>query len=245
MFTDLGKDWAAGPPSDYYRFVPTVYVAELDLHHYELNLYVNDNNIIDKPLIKEENGQLLLQPFSRPTQIFKALLTARGARLKSVTEIPSDTFRPESTTVPFSFEMPDISLNLSLPRWNTWALHAPKDGNNLAKVRVLKVEGFYRYFSDIRDDHIDRLKLGITVRLSRLIEEENSMVSQVRDCAYKGLGWSIRYFMILQNNYFGSFTAFSTLFEYLEKRKQGLQGDPVMQQYREGRVRHVICSVHL
>ncbi|KAJ7218000.1 hypothetical protein GGX14DRAFT_550111 [Mycena pura] len=202
MFTDLGKDWAAGPPNDYYRFVPTVYVAELDLHHYELNLYVNDNNIIDKPLIKEEN----------------ALLTARGTRLKSVTEIPSDTFRPESTSVPFSFETPDVSLNLSLPRWNTWALHAPKDGSNLAKVRVFRVEGFYRYFSDIRHDHIDQLKLSLTVR----------------DCAYKGLGWSIRYFMILQNNYFGSFTTFSTLFEYLEKRKQGLQGDPVMQQYREG-----------
>ncbi|KAJ7901907.1 hypothetical protein B0H14DRAFT_3080144 [Mycena olivaceomarginata] len=197
MFTDLGRDWAAGPPSDYQRFVPTVYTVELELHHYELNMYVNDHNIIDKPLIRDEN----------------ALLTARGTRLQNITEIPSDTFRPESTIIPFSVEIPDVSLNLSLPRWNTWALHAPKDGHNLAKVRVLKLDGFFRYFSEVREDNVEQLKLTITVRR---------------------LGWSIRYFMILQTNYFGSFTTFSTLFEYLEKRKKGMQGDPVLQQYRKG-----------
>ncbi|KAJ7703124.1 hypothetical protein B0H17DRAFT_922585 [Mycena rosella] len=203
MFTDLGKDWAAGPPSDYHRFVPTVYAVELELHHFELNLYVNDHNIIDKPLIRDEN----------------ALLTVRGVRLKNVTEIPSDMFRPDSTTIPFSIEVPDVTLNLSLPRWNTWALHAPKEGNSLAKVRVFRADGFYRYFSEVREDHVEQFKLTLTVR----------------DIAYKGLGWSIRYFMILQNNYFGSFTTFSTLFEYLEKRKRGLPvGDPVLQQYRKG-----------
>ncbi|KAJ7287460.1 hypothetical protein C8J57DRAFT_1431026 [Mycena rebaudengoi] len=203
MLTDLGKDWASGPPSDYYRFVPTVYVVELELHHFELNLYVNDHNIIDKPLIRDEN----------------ALLTARGLRLKNVTEIPSDLFRPESTTIPFFLEIPDIALSLSLPRWNTYALHAPIEGSSLAKVGVLRLDGFYRYFSEVREDHVEQLKLTLTVR----------------DIAYKGLGWSIRYFMILQNNYFGSFTKFSTLFEYLERRKKGLAvGDPVLQQYRKG-----------
>lgn len=58
MFTDLGKDWMSGPPTDYYRFIPTIYVFELEMHHFELNLYVNDQNIIDKPLIKDENGVL-------------------------------------------------------------------------------------------------------------------------------------------------------------------------------------------
>lgn len=55
MLTDLGKDWSSGPPSDFYRFIPMHYVVELDLHDYELNTYVNDHNIIDKPLIKEDN----------------------------------------------------------------------------------------------------------------------------------------------------------------------------------------------
>lgn len=43
--------------------------------------------------------------------------------------------------------------------------------------------------------------------------------------------------MILRNNYFGSFTHFSTLYEYLEKRRLGQPlGDPVDLQYREGSV---------
>lgn len=75
------------------------------------------------------------------------------------------------------------------------------------------------------------------------------------DVVYKAWGWTIRHFMILRNNYFGSFTHFSTLYEYLEKRKQGQPlGDPVDLQYREGSVssdcltvantltRFVICS---
>lgn len=43
--------------------------------------------------------------------------------------------------------------------------------------------------------------------------------------------------MILRDNYFGSFTHFSTLFEYLDKRRRGLPaGDPIIQKYREGTV---------
>jgi len=43
--------------------------------------------------------------------------------------------------------------------------------------------------------------------------------------------------MALRNNYLGSFTHFSTLGEYLHKRKNGIPpGDPVVQKYREGTV---------
>lgn len=56
--------------------------------------------------------------------------------------------------------------------------------------------------------------------------------------AFKALGWAIRYFMVMRDNYLGSYTNFSTLNEYLEKRKKGLPpGDPLELRYREGRVR--------
>jgi len=58
MFTDLGKDWASGPPTDYQKFIPMIYGFKLEMHHFEMNLYANDQNIVDKPLIKEENGRL-------------------------------------------------------------------------------------------------------------------------------------------------------------------------------------------
>lgn len=63
MFTDLGKDWSSGPPHDYHRFIPMIYQFELDMHHYELKLYANDHNIIDKPLIEEENGAFIARSF--------------------------------------------------------------------------------------------------------------------------------------------------------------------------------------
>jgi hypothetical protein len=56
MLTDLGRDWTSGPPTDYVRFVPTLYLFQLEMHLFELNLYANDHNIIDKPLVKDENG---------------------------------------------------------------------------------------------------------------------------------------------------------------------------------------------
>ncbi len=60
MFTDLGKDWSSGPPGELSLFTPISYVIDLDMHNYTINFYVNDHNIIDKPLIREENGS----PFS-------------------------------------------------------------------------------------------------------------------------------------------------------------------------------------
>lgn len=59
MFTDLAKDWTSGPPNDYERFIPMNYVFELEMYHFEMNLYVNDHNIIDKPLVKDENCKWL------------------------------------------------------------------------------------------------------------------------------------------------------------------------------------------
>jgi hypothetical protein len=43
--------------------------------------------------------------------------------------------------------------------------------------------------------------------------------------------------MVLRDNYFGSFTNFSTLFEYLDKRRRNIPvGDPIHLKYREGKV---------
>ena len=43
--------------------------------------------------------------------------------------------------------------------------------------------------------------------------------------------------MALKDNYFGSFTHFQTLSEYLDKRKRGEPiGDPILLKYRAGKV---------
>ncbi|KAJ3735770.1 hypothetical protein DFJ43DRAFT_832425 [Lentinula guzmanii] len=201
MFTDLGKDWSSGSPHDYQRFIPMIYQIQFDMHYYELNLYANDHNIIDKPLVEDEN----------------AIFTLSGVRFALNTTIPSNVYRPESTTVPFSIDVPDVSLKLSLPRWNTNALHAPKGGNTLAKVGSFHLDGSYMYYTEFHEEHVEQLVLTM----------------KVHDIVFKSLGWSIRYFMILRDNYLGSFTHFSTLYEYLHKQKKGAPlGDPVVQKYR-------------
>jgi hypothetical protein len=56
MLTDLGKDWTTGPESNFNTWIPITYAVDVNMSSYEINTYVNDQNIIDKPLLREENG---------------------------------------------------------------------------------------------------------------------------------------------------------------------------------------------
>ncbi|KDR75835.1 hypothetical protein GALMADRAFT_156774 [Galerina marginata CBS 339.88] len=214
MITDLGKDWVSGPPTEYQKFVPTIYVFKLEMHHFEMNLYANDQNIVDKPLIKEEN----------------ALITVVGPHLKSFTTIPSNTFRPNSTLIPFHITAPDLAVNISLPRWNTHALHARKEGINLLKSSAFNLSGSYRYFAEVKEEYVEQLRLQF----------------DLKDSVFRAYGWSIRYFMVLRDNYFGSFTHFQTLYEYLDKRRRNAPvGDPIGLKYRPGKANMLQVEISL
>lgn len=93
------------------------------------------------------------------------MFSIHGARAKNTTTIPSNVFRPEKVSIAFDLEAADPSLYLSLPRWNTNALHLPKEGNSLAKLGLFRLGGTYLYFADVREDNVEQLKLTITVRL--------------------------------------------------------------------------------
>ncbi|KAJ3553006.1 hypothetical protein NM688_g3848 [Phlebia brevispora] len=204
MFTDLGKDWGSGPPTNYNRFVPIVYMLDIRMENYELNTYVNDHNIIDKPLLREDN----------------ALLSLCGTNLQTNVSIPFTKYRPSATPVSFVIEGADVVVSLALPKWNTRSLYSrPHWNSDIGRVGYLRVDVSYCYHSEVRVENVDQLRLEITAK----------------DVVYKMCGWTIRHFMILRNNYFGAFTHFSTLYEYLQRRRLGLSlGDPVDLQYREG-----------
>ncbi|KAG2364907.1 hypothetical protein BDR07DRAFT_1557955 [Suillus spraguei] len=204
MFTDLTRDWTFGPPTEWNLFVPTIYMLELDLQHFELNLYANDQNIIDKPLVKGEN----------------TLVTIRAPRFNIQVTFPSNIYRPEATSIPFVVDVPDVNVFLSLPRWNTQYLYNSGKEHRIIHAATFRIRSSYYSWADVQPDNIDQLKL--TVETSKV--------------AYKALGWSARYLMVLRDNYFGSFTHFSTLVEYLEKRKRfNLVGDPLEMKYRPGK----------
>ncbi|RDX54978.1 hypothetical protein OH76DRAFT_1397305 [Lentinus brumalis] len=214
MFTDLGKDWSSGPPGELSLFTPISYVIDLDMHNYTINFYVNDHNIIDKPLIKEEN----------------VLLTFRGTHFTHGAYLPFIKYRPEATTVSFWVEAPDVYVDLTLPRWNIASLYPTPDRSQVGRISMFNINGSYRYYTEVQKEHIDQLKLEFGGR----------------DVVYKAFGWTLRYFMVMRDNYFGSFTHFSTLTEYLKKRSRGDPlGDPVHLQYREGQSNAMQVTISL
>ncbi len=128
----------------------------------------------------------------------------------------------------FWIEAPDVFVDLSLPRWNIASLYPTPDRSQVGRIGMFNMNGSYRYFAEVKKENLDQLKL-----------EFNG-----RDVVYKAFGWTLRYLMILRDNYFGSFTHFSTLTEYLRQRKSGQPlGDPIRLQYREGQVTEWLNSL--
>ncbi|KIM31189.1 hypothetical protein M408DRAFT_327476 [Serendipita vermifera MAFF 305830] len=204
LFTDLGKDWSAGPPTDILYFIPMKYVVTIVLKNYSLSFNVNDQNIVDSPNDPDAN----------------TLLTLRGSHINGSVEIPSIKYRPEATTVPFSLESADkLGLWLTFPKWNTRAAHATNQLTEIGRLRSLRLDGSYKYYATVHPNFVDQLKL----------------VLYGRTCSFKCFGWAIRHFMVLQANYFGSFTNFTLPSEakFRHHRKETL-GDPVDKKYREG-----------
>lgn len=56
-FSDLAKDWTSGPGADFFHFVPYLYQFKVALKDFSINLNLNDHNIIDRPLSRDDNGK--------------------------------------------------------------------------------------------------------------------------------------------------------------------------------------------
>jgi hypothetical protein len=144
-----------------------------------------------------------------------------GDQLRTNVEIPSHVYRPEFTDVTFQVNAPNISCDFALPRWHTHFMPNPQ---NVAHIGRFALDGSFLYYAAVHEDNIDRLRL----------------VFSVQHVAYKALGWTIRHFMLFQANYFGSYTHYTTLTEFLKKvktpgRRQTI-GDPIDDRFRPGKV---------
>lgn len=154
-------------------------------------------------------------------------------------KIPLTKFRPVSTAVAFFMDAPDIAVSLSLPRWNTHNLYPGPHRSDIGRVGKLCLDGSYRYYAEVHPEYVDQLVLDFTVSFSFIALRDACSLTynQARDIVYKACGWTMRHFMILRDNYFGTFTHFSTLIEYLQKHRAGRPvGDPIDLQYRAGTV---------
>lgn len=88
-------------------------------------------------------------------------------RLSTIIQIPLTRFRPADTTVSFRLEAPDVSVRLTLPRWNTYCLSPNPDRSSVGRVGLLTLDGSYRYHADVREYNVDQLKLDFAVRAAQ------------------------------------------------------------------------------
>ena len=104
-------------------------------------------------------------------EITTALLTLRGPSFHNENTILSDKFRPTWTLFPFSISAPNITLSLTLPRWNTHHVQTVEPITKLMTIGRLHLDGSYLYHSDVREENVDQLRLKFTVCSYTLLNE--------------------------------------------------------------------------
>lgn len=143
LMTDLIADWAAGPPPDFYTFVPYYYGLDINFNNFNLFLNGNDANIVNDPSDLEENNFLIL----------------RGEKLNAKLGIPIDQYRPAQGEVKFDVLAHNLSLDLSNSPKIT--LHSLLRDKRVAELRKVTLKGTQTYFAEQAAGLTDILRMDI------------------------------------------------------------------------------------
>ncbi|KAJ5093611.1 hypothetical protein N7456_009472 [Penicillium angulare] len=143
LLTDLVSDWASGPPSEYYTYVPFIYNIDLTFSNLQLLINVNDRNIISNPSDREDNRFIVI----------------KGKQLTSNVLIPLNKYQPEQNTIEFNVNLQDGAVDHLNPGWDT--LHAFLPESSMATLDSLTIDGSYNYFLSTSPDLTDTLVLNI------------------------------------------------------------------------------------
>ncbi|KAJ5189166.1 hypothetical protein N7472_008180 [Penicillium cf. griseofulvum] len=150
LLTDLVSDWASGPPSDYYTFVPFIYKLDLNFSDFQLYINVNDRNIINNPSDLEDNRFIVIE----------------GKRLVSNVMIPLNKYQPEQNAIEFKVNLEDGGVDYTTPLWDT--LHEFLPQKSMASLENLFIDGSYNYFQSTSQELTDTLVLNIDGTSPRL-----------------------------------------------------------------------------
>ncbi|OCF34831.1 hypothetical protein I316_03376 [Kwoniella heveanensis BCC8398] len=189
-----------------------------DYHHFVPNHYNFRISLIHYAFHLYINDYNIIDaPWSRDTNAF---LDVYGPRLDSFVAVASTQYRPEFSTVPFSVHLSDARVELCVPKWDTHRAFGD-DTIEIGKIGDITAKGSYLYYSVPRPDHQETLNLHL----------------EGKQVIFKALGWVLRRLFCVKDNYFGGFTQFKTMQEYLEKFDHDPEsvGDPIEEKYRPGR----------
>ncbi|KAJ5479224.1 hypothetical protein N7530_004733 [Penicillium desertorum] len=150
LLTDLVSDWASGPPSDYYAFVPFIYNLDLNFSDFQLYINVNDRNIISNPSDLEDNRFIVI----------------KGKHLTSNVMVPLKQYQPEQNAIEFRVNLEGGGVDYTTPLWDT--LHEFLPQKSMATLEKLFIDGSYNYFQSTSPDLTDTLILNIDGTSPRL-----------------------------------------------------------------------------
>ena len=210
LISDLATDWSSGTAGDYLHFVPNHYNFRVSFLNYAFHFCLNDYNIVDHPDNRKAS----------------AFMDVTGPRVEAFVAVASTQYRPEFSTIPFSINLSDAVVSLSLPSWDTHRSFFDGSGVDtgiceVGKVGQLTATASYTFYSTRHPDHQEKLVLHL----------------EGRRVAFKALGWVLRRMFCIKDNYFGGFTQFTTWTEFSEKfdHDPTSVGDPVEEKWRPGR----------
>lgn len=143
LLTDLVADWGSGPPSDYFSFVPFLYMLHIDFADFKLYLNTNDSNIVNNPADLDDNNFVILC----------------GRRLHGDVTIPLDKFRPIQNEIKFDVRGEHLGLEVLMPTKNTLHtfVHSPK----VAHLDGLTLTGSHTLMTETSAMNTDRLYMDI------------------------------------------------------------------------------------
>ncbi len=86
-----------------------------------------------------------------------------GPRLESYTSVAGTEYRPDLSTIPFSVNVQNAVVALSVPSWDTHRSFADQQAFEIGKIGYLSAEGSYTFYSAPDPDHQEQLTLHLEV----------------------------------------------------------------------------------
>jgi hypothetical protein len=191
-----------------------------DFHHFVPNHYNFRLTLLNYALHLNINDYNIIdRPRSRDDNAF---LDMCGPAISAYVAVATTQYRPEFSVVPFTVDLSDVKVKINLPKWDTHRTFGSGEALEVGKIGYLTAKGSYRYYATPKPDHQEELVLHL----------------EGKSVTFLALGWALRRLFCVKDNYFGAFTQFTTMQEYLERYDHDPEsvGDPVEEKYRPGRV---------
>ncbi|CAG8439893.1 14436_t:CDS:10 [Funneliformis mosseae] len=127
-----------------------------------------------------------------------AFIIIKGPQLVAEVVIPLLHYNQEITKIRFNVEIDKGRVAMSPQVSQTLGAFLTGDSKEFVQMSSFMVEGTYQYYSFVHPSHVESL----------------SLIIKGKEVNLKLFGFVIRYFLILQMNYFGNYINFMTLDEY-------------------------------